>query len=110
MSNTGIGILAGLRENTGNRVIIPAGAGGEAIKYATESGITGRQEERGIGLHYVRGIVADYNGCLFIASGRSCIVSSNNHQMSTRIEDMAKDWSHIRGTMSFAGLFVPTIG
>lgn len=108
--DTGVGIRASLRENTRNRVTGRGYDDGEAIKYATESGTTGTQEERGIGLHHVKEIVADYNGCLFIASGRSCIVSSNNHQMSTRIEDIAKDWSHISGTMSFAGLFVPNIG
>ena len=64
--DTGSGIRSSLRNS--NKELSNAA---NAIKYATERGTTGTQEDRGIGLSHVKAVTAAHGGCLFITSGPS---------------------------------------
>ena len=104
--DTGVGIRASLRNNRRNfrRFSID---GGE-IEYATELGSTGTQEERGIGLNYVKIATTTYNGCLVIASDKGCIISAHREiETIEYLKDIVQPWTGISGTFIFAGLFVP---
>ena len=99
--DTGGGIRSTLRNNhsNSNRELLDDG---NAIKYATERGITATQGERGIGLYHVKEVIAANGGCLLITSGRGVVVSEN-----WPLEEIAKEWRPTHGTLSFAGLFAP---
>ena len=75
---------------------------GNAIKRATEQGVTTTQEERGIGLSHVKALTSAYEGCLLIISDNGAVISDN-----TPLEKIAQKWSVIDGTLSFAALFAP---
>ena len=75
---------------------------GSAIKKATEQGVTATQEERGIGLYHVKALTAAHEGCLLIMSDNGAVISGNRS-----LEEIAKEWKIIDGTLSFAALFAP---
>ena len=99
--DTGRGIRSTLRNNHSN-TNRELSDHGNAIKYATERGITATQEERGIGLSHVNEVTAAHGGCLLITSGLGAVIPGNRS-----LEEIAKGWSPIHGTLSFAALFAP---
>ncbi len=99
--DTGSGIRSSLRNSNTNKELSDAAS---AIKYATERGTTGTQDERGIGLSHVKAVTAAHGGCLFITSGPGALLSGNG-----LLKEIAKELSPIHGTLSFAALFVPDL-
>ena len=100
--DTGVGIRSTLRNSRSN-INGELSNDGEAIKIATEQGITATQDERGIGLSHVKEVIAAHGGCLIIISGMGGVVTSGYGSL----EETVKEWSSIRGTLSFAALFAP---
>ena len=99
--DTGSGIRSSLRNNYSN-TNKSISDDGNAIKYATERGITATQDERGIGLYHVKTVTYSHGGCLIITSGLGAVLSGNG-----QLQEIAKEWSSIHGTLSFAALFAP---
>jgi signal transduction histidine kinase len=101
--DTGGGIRSSLR-NSHSKTNKELSNAANAIKYATERGTTGTQDERGIGLSHVKAVTAAHGGCLFITSGPGAVLSGNG-----LLKEIAKELSPIHGTLSFAALFVPDL-
>ena len=99
--DTGGGIRSSLR-NSHSKTNKELSNAANAIKYATERGTTGTQDERGIGLSHVKAVTAAHGGCLFITSGPGAVLSGNG-----LLKEIAKELSPIHGTLSFAALFAP---
>ena len=100
--DTGVGIRSTLRNSRSN-INGELSNDGEAIKIATEQGITATQDERGIGLSHVKEVTAAHGGCLIITSGMGGVVPSGYGSL----EETVKKWGRIQGTLSFAALFAP---
>ena len=75
---------------------------GSAIKMATEQGVTTTHGDRGIGLFHVKELTSTFGGCLLIISDSSAVISGNSP-----LQEIAKKWTIIDGTLSFAALFAP---
>ena len=73
--DTGVGIRSTLRNSRSN-INGELSNDGEAIKIATEQGITATQDERGIGLSQFKEVTAAHGGCLIITSGMGGVVPS----------------------------------
>ena len=99
--DTGVGIRSTLRNSPSN-INGELPNDWEAIKIATEQGITATQDERGIGLSHVKEVIAAHGGCLIIISGQGAVISGNGS-----LEEIVKEWGRIHGTLSFAALFAP---
>ena len=97
--DTGSGVLSSLLKSHNDGTLSDYGS---AIKKATEQGITATQEERGIGLHHVKALTAAHEDCLLIMSDNGAVISGNRS-----LEEIAKEWKTIDGTLSFAALFAP---
>ena len=100
--DTGVGIRSTLRNSRSN-INGELSNDGEAIKIATEQGITATQDERGIGLSHVKEVIAAHGGCLIITSGIGGVVVSGYGSL----EKTVKEWGRIQGTLIFAALFAP---
>ena len=99
--DTGTGILSSLLKSHSynNETLSDYG---NAIKKATEQGVTTTQDERGIGLSHVKALTSAYEGCLLIISDNGAVRSGNRS-----LEEIAKPWIIIDGTLCFAALVAP---
>ena len=105
VADAGIGILSSLRKNPTYGQI---GSDTNAIYRATELGVTGTEEQRGVGLHFVAERVRAYSEELAIISGEGyLIVKAGGEPTMGNLKEL--DMPYHGGTMALVSLPIPLV-
>ena len=100
----GIGIRKSLESNDVHRIRLSTSDDSAVIDYATQHGVTGTNDPRGIGLFSVKEAVQQFGGKLQIISGNGCLIISNHG-----IERIVNERFELKGTMVLVALHVPEL-
>lgn len=102
----GIGIRSSLHNNSAYRHINDEY---DAISRALDMDVTGTEEQRGAGLHFVTQRVQEYRGDLAIMSGNGFLMVRNGNG-PFRGDLVVQDWSRHQGTLVLVAIPIPHMG
>lgn len=101
IADKGIGIRNALMVNENNLTHLNSSSDAEVIDYATQFGVTGTDENRGVGLFTVREVVEQFRGKLQIVSGNGSLTISDN------TVELLDEHFLLEGTVVLLALYVP---
>ncbi len=106
--DTGIGIRTALEADENNRIKLRCADDAVVIEYATQFGVTGTGEHRGIGLFSVKEAVLQFGGALQIVSGSGSLIVRDGEILRYSGGGLRRRFQ-LNGTMVLMALYIPAI-